>query len=343
MRLGFIGGNGHHYLKNALNDAEIDLEAVAVCGEDNGDTNWQKNADQFEKTWGKSVERFDSPDDMLNNFKPTFASVGAIYADNGDMVMKCLEHKVPVVSDKPIATTWEQYDQLCEVAVGGDVPIVTEFDFRSRACFRAARDAVAKGIIGQPVLATAQKSYRYGSRPDWYADRSRYGGTVLWIASHGIDAVRFVTGKRFIKATGQRGNLSHPEMGTFEDHTVSMFELEDEVKAVVHADFLRPAKAPTHGDDRLRLVGTKGQVEVRDDKCMLMTNDADPRDITDDVQVQPIHREMFAALRGESTDLYGTAWSLELAAVLLTARDGADGEEWVSVPKIPCADGETES
>jgi len=334
MRLGFIGGNGHHYLKNALTDNDLSLEAVAISGEDNGDTNWQKQADQLEQAWGKPVERFDDPVAMLEQFKPTFASVGAIYADNGKMVSACLERDVPVVSDKPIAVSWEQLDQVCAVAEGSAAQVVTEFDFRSRACFRAARDAAQAGVIGEPILATAQKSYRYGSRPAWYADRARYGGTILWIASHGIDAVRFVTGKRLVRATGQQGNMSKPDMGSFEDHTVSLFDLENGGKAVVHADFLRPAKAPSHGDDRIRVVGTKGQLEVRDDRCVLMTHDDEPRDITDDAKPAPIHREMLAALRGEANDLYGTAWSLELSAVLLAARDSADQKAWVDIPHV---------
>ena len=48
------------------------------------------------------------------------------------------------------------------------------------------------------------------------------------------------------------------------DDTVSLFEFAGGATGIVHADFLRPAKAPTHGDDRLRVVGGTGTIEVRD-------------------------------------------------------------------------------
>ena len=51
------------------------------------------------------------------------------------------------------------------------------------------------------------------------------------------------------------------------------FEMEDGVSAVMTLDYYRPATAPTHGDDRIRCVGTEGILEVRDDKIYLMNGD----------------------------------------------------------------------
>src|SRR4029078_4948767 len=131
--------------------------------------------------------------------------------------------------------------------------VLTEFDFRARAIFRAARHAVRDGRIGVPVLAPAQKSYRFATRPDWYKDRDRYGGTMLWVASHGIDAIRFVTDRKILAAVGRGGNVSRPKLGSMEEYVTAIFELEGGGSGIVHADYYRPDKAPTHGDDRLRV------------------------------------------------------------------------------------------
>ena len=141
--------------------------------------------------------------------------------------------------------------------------MLTEFDFRCRKEFRAAREIVRSGQIGEPVLITAQKSYRFGKRPVWYSDRTQYGGLMLWVASHAIDAIRFTTELRFRRVIGRSGNLSQPAFGSMEDHCTATFEMENGATGIVHADFLRPATAPTHGDDRLRIAGSKGVVEVR--------------------------------------------------------------------------------
>ena len=43
--------------------------------------------------------------------------------------------------------------------------------------------------------------------------------------------------------------------------------------AAINLDYYRPAKAPTHGDDRVRCAGTKGVLEVRDGKVLLMNEE----------------------------------------------------------------------
>ena len=130
-------------------------------------------------------------------------------------------------------------------------------------------------------------------------------------------ARRFCAGRRFRRVLGVQGNLSRPALAGMEDHCVALFELENGASAVVHADYLRPAKAATHGDDRLRIAGSRGVVEVRDGRCRLVTEGEPERDITDDVTVRPVHEELLAALRGESREFYGTDASLEMAERLV--------------------------
>jgi len=319
MRIAFIGGHGHHYLRGALADPACKIEIPAAVAGDGID---DPRAKAFaEKT--ANTQYFESAEKMLEEYKPDVVSIGTIYGLNGDWVARILERNLPVVSDKPIAATRAQLGKLKSLTADPSRIVLTEFDFRSRPTFNSARQAVMDGKIGEVVLAVAQKSYRYGSRPEWYADRTQYPGTLMWVASHGIDSIVFTTGLRFAAMTGNSGNLLKPGWGKFEDHTVSLFTLTNGGTAVVHADYLRPAKATTHGDDRLRIAGTKGVIEIRDERCRLTTNDAEQIDITDITQPPPIHRELLSAIEGKS-DRFNTATSLELAEILLNARDACD-------------------
>jgi predicted dehydrogenase len=325
MKLAFIGGFGHHYLRGALADSAMQVDdpvAYAPSGPED------QKADPLAKT-GRPVQRFAEVESLLREYRPDVVSVGAVFGRAGDVIATVLERDLPVVSDKPIATTWQQLDRLRELARGNSRVLLTEFDFRSRPSFRAARQAVLDGRIGEPVLATAQKSYRFGQRADWYADRSRYGGTLLWVASHAIDAIRFVTNRKFLAATGRQGNVSRPHYGSMEEYVTAMFELDGGATGIVHADYYRPDKMATHGDDRLRVAGTKGVVEVRAGRCVLLSADGAEEDLTDSVQPLPMHAELLAAVRGESRDYFSTAASLELAEIMLHARDAADQQAWV--------------
>jgi predicted dehydrogenase len=272
---------------------------------------------------------FDDPIKMLDDYQPDVVSVGAIYGQNGTFIAEALQRGIDVVSDKPIAATWEQLDRIRWLLQGTTRVLLTEFDFHSRPEFRAAREIVRSGRLGDPVLATAQKSYRFGQRPDWYGDREQYGGTMLWVASHAIDAIHFTTQKKFIRVSGRGGNISVPSFGSMEDHVVALFELEGGGTGIVHADFLRPASAPTHGDDRLRIAGTQGVVEVRGGRCMFIGPNGE-EDFTDRAQPAPMHIELLAALRAGDRDVYSTDASLDMAAILLHARDAADKQAWVN-------------
>lgn len=328
MRIGFIGGCGHAYLRG--------LEAaggheVAVAG-DGFDLEAAKRALATHPAarWYESVAA------MLDGFQPEVVNVGAIYGHNGDIIAQVLERDIPVVADKPIAATWEQLARLKTLCARPGAKLITETPFRSQPEFRAMRQAIADGRIGKVVLVTGQKSYRFGTRPEWYARRADYGSTILWVASHAIDIIPFVTGLRFTAVQGWHGNLSKPEYGDMEDHSVSVFEMEGGALAVVHADYLRPVKAPTHGDDRIRVAGARGVIEVRDGRCILITDDHEPLDVTGTVTVRPIHEEMLDAIQGRGSPMYGTATSLELAVVLLHARDAADQRARVAITQESC-------
>ncbi len=322
MRIAFIGGFGHHYLRTITSAPEVE-HPVAFAPASPDDPGGARIAE-----FAGDLKIFADPIRLLDEYKPDIVGIGAIYAQNGDFIAAALQRGIDVVSDKPIAATWEQLERIRTLASKSRKSVLTEFDFRCRKEFRAAREIVRSGQIGEPVLITAQKSYRFGKRPAWYSDRAQYGGLMLWVASHAIDAIRFTTDRKFRRVIGRSGNLSQPTFGSMEDHCTATFEMENGATGIVHADFLRPPTAPTHGDDRLRIAGSKGVVEVRAGRCLFIGADGES-DVTDTVSVQPIHLELVAAIRDDKRDLYSTEHSLEISGVMLHARDAADRQMWV--------------
>lgn len=327
VKLGFIGGWGHNYLSQLLNSSKVKVESIAFAGDGFDDARAKTRAEAL-RSRGMNVTWFDDPCKMLDEARPDAVNVGTWYGHNGDFVAACMERNIPVCSDKPIASTWSQLERIESLAKKNHAPVVSEFPFRSDPAVRAARDAVRDGKIGEVVLATGQKSYRFGDkRPDWYANRADYGGTILWVASHAIDFVWFATGLKFTTVYGQQGNVSKKSYGSMEEATVSVLTFENGGHAIIHADYNRPAKAATHGDDRLRIAGSKGVVEVRDGRCKICTHDTPEEDITDLSRPSPVCDEMWDALQGVSDEFYSTSKSLEIAKVLLAARDAADGRK----------------
>jgi predicted dehydrogenase len=176
------------------------------------------------------------------------------------------------------------------------------------------------------VAIQAQKSYKFGNaRPDFYKKRETYSGSVLWVTSHAFDFVAWTTGLDYRSVTGLGGNLAKPDYGEMEDHVALLCEMSNGASCVIHGDYLRPAQAPTHGDDRLRVVGSDGVLEVRDGLCIAITNEEELRILEMSApKATDTARGLLAAVRGEADARITTGECLRIAEVLLRAREATD-------------------
>ena len=118
--------------------------------------------------------------------------------------------------------------------------------------YQAMRNIVRSGRIGEVVSLDAQKSYKLGMRPGWMKVRKSYGGTIPYIGIHLVDLMRWISGRELVEAAAFQSNVGFPEIGEMENNTAVIFKLDNRGTASLHLDYLRPATAPTHGDDRLR-------------------------------------------------------------------------------------------
>ena len=72
------------------------------------------------------------------------------------------------------------------------------------------------------------------------------------------------------------------DFGEMENVTGSLFKLDNSGIGTLRMDYLRPDTAPTHGDDRLRLAGTKGVAEYQSGTgVMLMSGTRRPEIVRD--------------------------------------------------------------
>jgi len=320
LRVGMVGARGHHNLAAGFGQTNLGIALVGVASDgcDDAAREWVRSAPFCRP----DTPYFDDFTEMFDAVKPDVVSVGAQPARNAPAIIAALERGIHVVSDKPIADSDDELDRIRALATSHPrTRLLTEFEMRAQAIWRAAHDAVHAGQIGEPILVHAQKSYKFGAeRPDYYKTRKGFPGTLIFVGSHMVDMAYWVTGLRYAAVQGLQGNVSRREYGACEDHAVALFRMANSGAAVVHADYLRPSCAPTHGDDRLRVAGSKGVVEVVGDRCTLVTEESAPTDLC----VAPRDplagaRELVRALRGES-DLFTTDDSVYIAQVLLTMR-----------------------
>jgi hypothetical protein len=110
-----------------------------------------------------------------------------------------------------------------------------------------------------------------------------------------------------------------------ENTTATVFRLDNGGTAALHMDYLRPDTAPTWGDDRLRLAGTRGVAEYQEGgDVTLMTHSRPPHPVRD----LPVTRSLFVDFlesvylsRPVGLDLNDIYRANE---IVLAARDAAD-------------------
>ena len=201
---------------------------------------------------------------MLDALSPDLAVISPVFAHTGKVIEECAKRKIDIFSEKPVAASLDELERVESSVKASGIRFCAMHYLRYSPAFYHGAELVRSGEIGEVRMITAQKSYKYGTRPSWYAERELYGGTIPWVGIHAIDWIYHFSGKNFVSVSAQSFGKD-PEMAA-----LCQFELDSGAMASVNIDYYRPQTAPTHGDDRIRCVGERGVLEVRDGKIYLL-------------------------------------------------------------------------
>jgi predicted dehydrogenase len=211
--------------------------------------------------------------------------VAGICGTNGTRaaaILACAARKIHVVAEKPLAIERADLERVKRAVAESGIRLTMLLPMRFEPPYAAMRQMVAAGRIGEVAQIAAQKSYKLDERPEWMRHRATFGGTIPYIGIHLVDLMRFIGGRDLVEAVSFEARVGFPEMGDLENTTATLFRLDNGGTAAMHMDYLRPEAAPTHGDDRLRLAGTRGVVEFQESVGItLVTADDPPRAVHD--------------------------------------------------------------
>ncbi|MFP4435144.1 MAG: Gfo/Idh/MocA family protein [Phycisphaerae bacterium] len=284
------------------------------------------------------VPVFDDFPTMLSTASPDIVGIFTPLHLIAGHARTALQAGAHVLCEKPLALSLDDLAALRRDAESSRRRVTAAFTMRQEPAFLAAKGAVVDGLIGRPLLAFAQKSYPFNQRDEYYKHRETYGGSIPWQAIHAIDFVRWISGREYARAAAMHANLAHPTHPGMEDAGGLLLEFADGGQAVMSFDYLRPWPGGQEenrpwGDDRLRLAGTDGVIEITcaGERAVLMT--------PDEVRELPLPRprslleEMVASIQAGQADggLVTTADSFRVTEVALRARDAADAGQIAAV------------
>jgi predicted dehydrogenase len=172
-----------------------------------------------------------------------------------------------VVSDKPLCTRLDELDQIEALSSERGLSTVCMLDMRDGAPARTARALIQGGTIGEvhAVSFGGQHPLLLGSRPAWYFEPGKHGGTINDIGIHALDAIPWITGVPFSAVQAARcWNAFAPAYPHFEGAGQLMLVLENGAGVLGDVSYMMPDSSgytlPFYW--RMTFWGRKGVLEI---------------------------------------------------------------------------------
>ncbi len=237
IRLGFAGFRHGHIF--SLYSAAAEHSGVEIAGA------WE----DFEEVKGFAADKY-----KVNFTHETYASmiedpsidaiaIGNYFGARGQMAIDALRAGKHVTSDKPLCTSITQLNEIERLSREKNLKVGLMLDLRHNKNIVAAQKLVLDGEIGDVscIYFGGQHPLNYGTRPNWYFEDGKHGGTINDIAIHGVDLVRFITGFGVQKVEGARcWNGFATEEKDFKDSAQFMATLENGAGLIADVSYALP-------------------------------------------------------------------------------------------------------
>ena len=200
IRLAFAGfRHGHIFdlYHRAVKLKEIDV--VAACESD-------------QSTVGKIAAQGDVKlthynfEEMLESVECDAIAIGDYYSRRGSLIIQALSYGKHVICDKPLCTSLDELNEIEKLSKTKNLKVDCMLDRRDSAQFISVRKLIRQDTIGEvhAISFDGQHPLLLGSRPAWYFEPGKHGGTINDIAIHAIDAIPWITGLRIKKVIAAR-------------------------------------------------------------------------------------------------------------------------------------------
>ena len=199
---------------------------------------------------------------------PFFASIDAVYIASPNhahrpLVEAAAAARVPVLCEKPMATTLADARAMVAACERAGVPYATAFDQRFHPAHQHLASLVQSGALG--VVTAIRIAYCCWVGPgfggdNWRIDPARAGGGALMdLAPHGLDLASMILHDRIVDIAAMGQSRVHGY--AVEDGALLIARTASGVLVQLHVAYNCPETFPRR---RLEVIGTAAQVVATD-------------------------------------------------------------------------------
>jgi predicted dehydrogenase len=185
-------------------------------------------------------------------------------AEHRALVTRAADAGVPVLCEKPLATTLTDAREIVRVCERRDVPLMMAYPVRFSSAVAELNRAVAAGTIGELRACVGRNSGQLPlGRRSWFTDPVRAGGGALMDhVVHVADILLLLTGAAPVHVYAQANQICHGDVAEVETGGILAVTFATGVVATIDFSWSRPAAYPTWGGVTLELFGDRGTLSA---------------------------------------------------------------------------------
>lgn len=270
---------------------------------------------------------------MLDREKLDGLSICTPPSSHARIAVDALQRGVHVLCEKPLSTSVKEARTMVKAARRSRRLLMTAFAWRFREPIRRARELVAAGEIGEPIICRNMFICRMPEiAHGTHAQRGLSGGGVIMDnGSHSADMMRFVLGE--VKNVSARMGIFLEEM-ELEDTAQILLEMESGAQAVVSISWATPVPRELC---ELEIYGSRGSLLASGSRLRYRVAEGDWVEPDLSGSLNPFDREtahFVACLRGqEEPEVDGIA-GLRAQEIVAAAYRSIEKSAWVPVKRI---------
>lgn len=180
------------------------------------------------------------------------------------LVTRAADAGVPVLCEKPLATTLAAARAMLEACERRGVPLMMAYPVRFSSSVAELRRAVAAGTIGELRACVGRNigQIPLGGR-SWFTDPVRAGGGALMDhVVHVADILLMLAGSAPVQVYAQANRICHRNLAEVETGGILAVTFGSGVVATIDFSWSRPEAYPTWGGVTLELFGDRGTLAV---------------------------------------------------------------------------------
>lgn len=270
---------------------------------------------------------------MLQEVPCDVVAVGDYYAQRGSIILEALNRGKHVIADKPICTSLSELHRIASVSARRNLSVGCMLDMRDKGLFIKVRELIREGAIGEVNAITigGQHPLMLGTRPGWYFEPGKHGGTINDIGIHAFDLIPWITGRQFAEVTAARSwNAVPNDIPHFNDAGQFMLRMDNGCGVMGEVSYFMPDSMGYTLDLywRMTVFGAGGILEtsINSQAVMLAKNGNSAPEMIPPAEGNPggYLRSFTEEITTGRTDGVSTADVLRAAEVALTAQSAGD-------------------